>query len=192
MIGTSARQARSQKRIPLVAPDGAELDSVDLAVLRLLAEDATRTIQDIAQSINLSHSAATQRLRRLEASGAIVARIALIEEEIFEPWVMVWADLFLTAKGRRSRIALYAAFAESVEILEAHEVIGDADLNIRAALPSAAHWPALQHQLDPTGRLIAQTRVRIIGRTLKRLTPHPRLADVSPKAKDVGQANAFG
>ncbi|MFZ4071809.1 MAG: Lrp/AsnC family transcriptional regulator [Caulobacterales bacterium] len=175
MTGTSSRSTRPQRQAALFAPNGAELDLIDLAVLRLLAEDATHTVQDIARLIDLSHSAASQRLRRLEACGAIVGRIAVIDEQVFAPWVTMSVDVVLTARGRRSRSALYAAFTAAPEVLEAQEIVGDCDVHLRVGLPSAAHWPALEDQLDPTGRLIALTRVSLAGRTVKRMSLHPRL-----------------
>jgi DNA-binding Lrp family transcriptional regulator len=177
MSEPSPSHGRSQRRAPLYTSSGLELDRLDLTVLRLLAQDATRTVQDISARIGLSHSAALHRVRRLEASGAIVARVALIDERMFEPWVTFSVDVVLTREGRKARRAFYEALGRAPEILAAREVVGDCDLQLRAALPKAGLWPDLQERLDPGARLIAATQVRVIGAMIKQPSPHPLLLE---------------
>ena len=72
--------------LPLYAPSGARLDTIDLKILRLLQTGARDSIQDIAQRIQLSHSGTLHRLRRLEESGAVLRYMAELDESIFQSW----------------------------------------------------------------------------------------------------------
>ena len=49
----------------------AELDSLDRALLRVLAQDARTSVADLAREIGLSAPSTAERLRRLEAHGVI-------------------------------------------------------------------------------------------------------------------------
>lgn len=175
MAGIYARPTRTPHRTSLIAPSGVALDLTDIKVLRLLAEDAGRSVQDLAARINLSHSAASQRVRRLEMSGVIVGRIALIDDQVFEPWLLFSIDITLTPIGRKNRDALFRDIEISPEILEALETVGDHDLQLKAALPSPGCWAPLQNRLDPAASLIDKARLRAIGRTIKRSALHPLL-----------------
>jgi len=48
-----------------------ELDRVDRALLKLLAEDARATVSRMAEAVGLSQSACTRRIQALEASGRL-------------------------------------------------------------------------------------------------------------------------
>lgn len=47
------------------------MDDIDRRILQLLVDDGRASVTDIADEVHLSLSAASQRLRRLRASGAI-------------------------------------------------------------------------------------------------------------------------
>jgi len=48
-----------------------ELDRVDRALMKLLAEDARTTVSRMAEAVGLSQSACTRRIQALEASGRL-------------------------------------------------------------------------------------------------------------------------
>ncbi|MDP9436026.1 MAG: Lrp/AsnC family transcriptional regulator [Actinomycetota bacterium] len=56
-----------------------DLDDLDRALLRLLAEDGRRSYADLARETGLSTSAAHQRVRRLEQRGAIQGYAARLD-----------------------------------------------------------------------------------------------------------------
>ncbi len=47
------------------------MDDIDRRIIRLLVEDGRTSVTDLADAVHLSLSAASQRLRRLQESGAI-------------------------------------------------------------------------------------------------------------------------
>lgn len=59
----------------------AELDAVDLHLVRLLVEDGRRSYADLARETGLSTSAAHQRVRRLEQRGVVTGYAAVVDPE---------------------------------------------------------------------------------------------------------------
>lgn len=57
------------------------LDRLDLALLACLQEDNLQTADVLADKVGRSPSAVARRLRRLRATGAVAADVALISEE---------------------------------------------------------------------------------------------------------------
>jgi DNA-binding Lrp family transcriptional regulator len=175
MSTDSARVARSQRDTTLYAPSGLRLDETDMAILRLVQTDARITVQQIADEIELSHSGALGRVKRLEDSGAVRRHVAEIDETVFEAWPMLFVEIVLTVAGRLARAELDAAIAAAPEIIEAVEIVGKCDFLLKVALPAPVDWASLQHRLDPTAALIDKARPRVIGRTIKRAGVHPLL-----------------
>jgi DNA-binding Lrp family transcriptional regulator len=151
------------------------LDDTDLAILRLLQVDARITVQAIADQIGLSHSGALSRVNCLHDSGAVVRRIAEVDETVFETWTRLFVEIVLTSAGRVARAELDVAIRNTREIIEAVEVVGKCDLLLITALPGPVHWALLQNRFDPAATLIDKARPRVIGRTIKRAGPHPLL-----------------
>jgi Lrp/AsnC family transcriptional regulator, leucine-responsive regulatory protein len=58
-----------------------QLDDLDIRLLGLVQENNLQTADQLAERIGLSPSAIARRLRRLRATGAIVADVALLSEE---------------------------------------------------------------------------------------------------------------
>src|SRR5688500_2978032 len=60
---------------------GREMDAIDTKILRFLQEDASISIAELAQRVNLSQTPCWKRIQRLEASGVIKGRVALVDPE---------------------------------------------------------------------------------------------------------------
>lgn len=56
-----------------------DLDAIDRSILRLLAEDASRSLNEIAEAVGLTSTPCWKRIRRLEESGVIRRRVAVID-----------------------------------------------------------------------------------------------------------------
>ncbi|MBS0968279.1 Lrp/AsnC family transcriptional regulator [Chimaeribacter arupi] len=55
------------------------LDKIDRTLLRLLQQDCTLSLQALAESVNLTSTPCWKRLKRLEDSGYIRGRVALLD-----------------------------------------------------------------------------------------------------------------
>jgi len=59
-------------------------DTTDIQLLTLLQEDSKRTTKEYANHLNLSVTAAYERIKRLEKSGVITKYVALVDKEKVE------------------------------------------------------------------------------------------------------------
>ena len=57
----------------------AVLDSVDRTLLRLLQDDATMPLAELAEAVNLTTTPCWKRLKRLEEDGILRQRVALLD-----------------------------------------------------------------------------------------------------------------
>ncbi|MGL5237520.1 MAG: Lrp/AsnC family transcriptional regulator, partial [Plesiomonas shigelloides] len=58
-----------------------ELDKTDRALLAMLQQDCTLSLQVLAEAVNLSTTPCWKRLKRLEEEGVIRASVALLDAE---------------------------------------------------------------------------------------------------------------
>ncbi|MCW1950575.1 MAG: AsnC family transcriptional regulator, partial [Octadecabacter sp.] len=57
----------------------AKLDTIDHRILSILQRDATETVDAISEQVTLSRNACWRRIKAMEASGVIRARVALLD-----------------------------------------------------------------------------------------------------------------
>ena len=160
---------------PLYAADGARLDDLDLQILRVLHQDGRTPNVDLAGEIGLSASATLQRVRRLEANGAIKRYLAEADEALFEAWSFVLINVELSQEGHGRRREFEANIQAAREIVEALELAGAPDYLLKGAMPSSSHWPSLRTTLDPEASLIKRASIAPAVRTVKLRSPHPML-----------------
>ncbi len=58
-----------------------ELDNIDRAILRLLAQDASLSLNDIAEKVGLTATPCWKRIKRMEEDGVIRARVAVLDAD---------------------------------------------------------------------------------------------------------------
>ncbi|REC57100.1 Lrp/AsnC family transcriptional regulator [Rhodosalinus sediminis] len=107
------------------------LDATDRALLRLVAEDATRSAAELGRALGISQPAAWRRLRRLEASGVIRARRLDIDPQAAGFGVTVFLGVKLAAKGRASLEDFERAAAAIPEVQTIEHILGLYDYRLR-------------------------------------------------------------
>lgn len=111
------------------------LDSKDWAILALLQKDASLSLQSIAESVSLSTNPCWRRIKRMEESGVIAKRVALLDPAK----VGAATCVFVAIRTRRHDAdwldAFHAAIEGIDEIIECHRMAGDVDylLKLRVA-----------------------------------------------------------
>lgn len=101
------------------------MDTTDRELLGILSADGRATFAELAERVSLSGVATADRVRRLEASGAIAGYEARLDP------AHVDADLAsfvaVTLDGPHARDAFVAAMSGEPSVLELHHVAGDDD-----------------------------------------------------------------
>jgi DNA-binding Lrp family transcriptional regulator len=155
------------------------LDRIDVRILAALQRDGRSTIQKLAQTVGLSPRASLERVRRLEASGAIAGYQAVVELGRLARPVNVFAEIILEKQANRGRFEKRLAAIE--EVVECWEVSGNVDYIARFVCADLAEYEELTSALlDALGvaRIVSHVALRpvrrfggypekLIGRNLK-------------------------
>ncbi|OZB76842.1 MAG: ArsR family transcriptional regulator, partial [Microbacterium sp. 14-71-5] len=94
-----------------------EPDKVDRAILAALQTNGRQSIADLARHINMSHSAAAERVRRLEESGVISGYGARIDPERLGFTILAYLRLRYPSSVYEP---LHQLLADTPEVTEAH------------------------------------------------------------------------
>lgn len=121
-----------------------ELDDTDLEILELLAEDARRPYKEIADHVELTPPAVSDRIARLESQGIIQGFTVDLDREKLRGDVPVLVEL----EARPSRVDdVYASAAELSGVDTIFEGM-DGRILVHATLPDANTRSWLESALD--------------------------------------------
>ena len=127
-----------------------KLDKTNRKLLQLLQQDATLSVDQLADAVSLSRNACWRRVQSLEQSGLIHSRVALVDAEMvglpLVALVMVRTNQHQDQWLKRFREAIVSM----PEIVSAWRMSGDLDYLLRVRIASVAGYD------DFYQRLIAQ------------------------------------
>ncbi|MGI9591157.1 MAG: Lrp/AsnC family transcriptional regulator [Myxococcota bacterium] len=115
------------------SPGIVELDEIDRQILEILQEDASLSSAQVAERVGLSSSPCWRRIQRLEKSGVIRKRVALLDPAALGLTIVVFASVRLTAHGRQALPEFEAEVARYPEVMECYTVSGGQDYLLRVA-----------------------------------------------------------
>ncbi|TCO28529.1 Lrp/AsnC family leucine-responsive transcriptional regulator [Kribbella steppae] len=124
------------------------LDQTDWAILVELQNDARMSLTELGRRVNLSASATTERVRRLESTGIITAYRA--EVDLTKVGYPVLAVVRLKYPGNKHE-PLHRLLKERLEILECLRTTGDDCYTIKVAAASMPHLEELVNELTEFG-----------------------------------------
>lgn len=125
----------------------ANLDAMDIKILDLLQEDASRSISEMSEQIHLSHNACWRRIRQLEDSGIIKKRVALLDAEKLG----VGTTVFVMMRAPDYSDEWFEKFASAVrkipEVLEFYRLAGEIDYLIKLQVADIADYNRVSQAL---------------------------------------------
>jgi len=147
----------------------ANLDQTDLRILRLLQRDASMSASEIADKVGLSQSPCWRRINRLEDSGLIRARVALLDSSRLGLDLVVFVSVSLTAHGRHSLDAFENAVREFPEVIECYTITGTMDYMLKIVTRDMKHFEQFLRQrlsqLDGVREMHSQVAITRIKST---------------------------
>lgn len=147
------------------------LDPTDWAILTELQEDARLSLTQLGKRVNLSASATTERVRRLESIGVITGYRA--EVDLTKVGYPVLAVVRLKYPGNKHE-PLHRLLAERREILECLRTTGDDCYTLKVAAASMPHLEELVNELTDFG---STTTNLVYSQTQRYRGPQKPLAD---------------
>lgn len=124
-------------------PDGKIFDKTDLAILRILLQDARRTLQEIGAEVGLSPTSCWSRIKRLQDEGVIKRYTVEVDPASLGYQDTVIVQLTLESHTEDTLYAFGQVLATIPEILEAYLVSGDYDYYIRIAVRDTRDYERL-------------------------------------------------
>jgi len=154
------------------------LDDLDLAILEVLQDDARLSNAAIASRVGLSPSPCWRRIQRLEQTGLIRARVALLDADRLGLGLVAFANVKLSAHGRQALPEFEQAIAQYDEVVECYTVTGEVDFVLRIVTRDTHSYERLLRdhllQLPHIGEVhstIALTQVKYTTRVPLSLAP---------------------
>lgn len=110
------------------------MDTTDLKILTLLQDDASLSVAEVAAQVNLSPTPCWRRIQKMEDSGVIRRRVALVDPLKVGLGLTVFVEI---ETGDHSGDWL-ARFAEAVlhmpEVMEVYRMAGDVDYLLKVVV----------------------------------------------------------
>ena len=126
------------------------MDATDIKILTLLQEDASISIAELAQKVNLSQTPCWKRVQRLEATGVIKKRVALIDTEKVGMGLTVFVSIE-TSDHSGQWLQRFADFVSSMpEVMEFYRMAGDVDYMLRVVVSDMAAYDRFYKRLIET------------------------------------------
>ena len=123
------------------------LDEMDIKILRILQEDATRPVAEIGKAVGLSTTPCWRRIQKLEEAGIIRRRVALLDAAK----VNVGVTVIVSIKTDKHAIGWLEKFHEAVidfpEVVEFYRMSGEIDYLLRVVVPDIAAYDAFYKRL---------------------------------------------
>mgnify|MGYP000586729775 CR=1 FL=1 len=124
-----------------------ELDNIDRNILRCLQRDASLSIQDIADKVALTTNPCWRRIKRLEESGVIRKRIALIKPEAIGLKTTVFVMIKTDDHSSEWMDVFKACILTIPEIIECHRMTGSVDYLLKMILRDLPHYDQVYQRL---------------------------------------------
>ncbi len=123
------------------------MDSFDKNILRIMQDDCTLPVSQIAEQIGLSTTPCWRRIQALEKAGIIKARVALVDPEKLN----VGLTVFVMVKTNQHNPDWLENFSNTIrdipEIMEFYRLSGEIDYLLRIVVPDMKAFDAFYKRL---------------------------------------------
>lgn len=123
------------------------MDSFDKKILRILQQDSTISVSNIAEQVGLSTSPCWRRIQAMEKAGIIKGRVALADPNKLN----VGLTVFVMVKTNQHNPTWLAKFADIAldfeEIVEFYRMSGEVDYLLKVVVPDMKAFDSFYKKL---------------------------------------------
>ncbi|WP_118951781.1 Lrp/AsnC family transcriptional regulator [Taibaiella helva] len=112
------------------------LDDKDLAILRLLQQNARSTVREIAARVHLSPTPVHERIKRMEEEGVIRQYAALVDHTKVGKGLMVICYVSLKEHNKQSGARFIKTIQNLHEVIECYNISGEFDFMLKVVAGS--------------------------------------------------------
>jgi Lrp/AsnC family leucine-responsive transcriptional regulator len=109
------------------------LDKMDLAILKLLQQNARITVKEIAEQIHLSTTPVHERIKRLEQNGVIKQYATIVDHAKVRRGLKVICYVSLKEHSKNAGVKFIKAINELHEVIECYNISGEFDFMLKVA-----------------------------------------------------------
>jgi Lrp/AsnC family leucine-responsive transcriptional regulator len=169
------------------------VDKFDLAILRVLQEDARASLQDISKRVGLSPTPCWSRIKKMESEGVILGYTVRVDPPAVGLTETVIVQVTLESHTDETLYDFGKALEQIPEVLEAYLVSGDYDYYIRIAVKDTRDYERLLRERLYRIPGIRHSKSSFVLRTLKESLIPLSSAPVAsgpqpPKPKKIGSS----
>lgn len=124
-----------------------ELDPIDRSILRLLAADASLSLNDIAEKVGLTATPCWKRIKRMEEAGIIKGRVAVLDADKLGLPVSVFVSVETGDHSASWLGKFHEAVQNTPEIVGAWRMSGDVDYLLHVVVPDIAAYDSFYRKL---------------------------------------------
>ncbi len=123
------------------------MDAIDRKILRVVQKDASLTIAEIASRVGLSQTPCWKRLQRLESTGVIKRRIAVLDPAKLGLGITVFVAVEVGDHSGRALTRFATEIAAMDEVMDVYRMAGDVDFMLRVVAPDTAAFDLFYKRL---------------------------------------------
>ena len=123
------------------------MDSTDRKILAILQADAGVSVAEIAARVNLSQTPCWRRIQKLETSGVIQRRVAIVNPDAIGLGLTVFVEIETGDHSAEWLAQFAAAVEEMAEVMEVYRMAGDVDYLLRIAVANMAAYDDFYRRL---------------------------------------------
>lgn len=123
------------------------MDRLDKKILRLLQEDATLAVADVAKRVGLSTTPCWRRIQKLEEDGIIQRRVAILDPRKINARVTVFVSIRTASHSEEWLKRFSEVITEFPEVIEFYRMSGEVDYLLRVVVPDIAAYDAFYKRM---------------------------------------------
>jgi Lrp/AsnC family transcriptional regulator len=123
------------------------MDRIDLHILEILQQDASATVADIAGRVGLSPTPCWKRIQKLEATGVVQKRVAIVAPQKVGIGLSVHIAIQAGDHSTDSLENFVRAVSAMPEVMEFSRLAGEIDYVLRVVAPDIAAYDAFYKRL---------------------------------------------
>lgn len=150
-----------------------KLTNNDISILDLVQTDASLTSGEIAERINLSQSPCWRKINRIEKSGLIKKRVAILDRSLLGMEVVVFASVKLTTAARRNLDDFEIEMRNQAEVQECYTIAGIWDYMLKIVTRDIRHYEKFVRQVLTVNSAISELNSHIAVTEIKNSTELP-------------------
>ena len=116
------------------------MDSTDRKILAIVQEDASLAVAEVAARVNLSQTPCWRRIQKLEESGVIQRRVALVDPQALGLDLTVFVEVQSPDHSKEWMDSFAEVLSRMPEVMEVYRMAGDVDYLLRISVANMAAY----------------------------------------------------